>query len=187
LLDENCDVMAPAPPDKSSDPVRTPESRDTSAWLYYWLPPILWGLAIIGMSGDIGSSTHTFGLMKWLLSWFGPISQSQVDLINFLVRKTGHATAYGLMYFLWFRALRGHQGVSPGRACLAALGLSLLVSMTDEGRQSFTNTRGGSIYDVLLDLSGASLTALLTFAVWSPRPKALYASRTGVDHAGRPE
>jgi len=141
-------------------------------FLHYWLPPILWGLAIIGMSGDVGSYQNTFSLLKWLLSWFVTLNPSQLKIINFYLRKTGHAVAYGLMYFLWFRAFRGHLDTGPGRAFLYALGLCLLVSMTDEGHQSFAKFRGGSGYDVLLDLCGASLAALITFAVWTPRPKA---------------
>lgn len=141
-------------------------------FLHYWLPPILWGLAIIAMSGDAASARNTFGLLKWLLSWVVALKPAQIYTINFYLRKTGHAMAYGLMYFLWFRAFRGHLGTAPGRAFFFALGLCLLVSITDEGRQSLTNTRGGSIYDVLLDLSGSSLAALITFAVWSPRLRA---------------
>lgn len=144
--------------------------RDPYFW-HYWLPPILWGLAIIGMSGDAASAKNTFGLLKWVLSWFVSLEPAQIGRINFYLRKTGHAAAYGLMYFLWFRAFRGHLGTTPGRAFLYALGLCLLVSMTDEGHQSLTKTRGGSGYDVLLDLSGSSLTALVTFAAWSPRSK----------------
>ncbi len=109
------------------------------------------------------------------------LKPAQIDMLNFYLRKTGHATAYGLMYFLWFRAFRGHLGTGPGRAFLYALGLCLLVSMTDEGHQSFTKSRGGSCYDVLLDLSGASLAALITFAVWTPRPKAAAGSGTKGD------
>lgn len=143
-------------------------------FLLYWLPPILWGLAIIVMSGDIASAPNTFGLLKWLLSWFVALKPAQINLVNFYLRKTGHALAYGLMYFLWFRAFRGHLGTAPGRAFLYALGLCLLVSVTDEGHQSFTRFRGGSGYDVLLDLSGASLAALITFAVWTPRPRIIF-------------
>jgi VanZ family protein len=141
-------------------------------FLHYWLPPILWGLAIIGMSGDVASAKNTVGLLKWFLSWFATLNPAQVNMVNFYLRKTGHALAYGLMYFLWFRAFRGHLGAAPGRSFLYALGLCLLVSMTDEGRQSLSRFRGGSGYDVLLDLCGASLAALITFAVWTPRPKA---------------
>lgn len=138
--------------------------------LHYWLPPILWGLAIIGMSGDVASARNTFGLLQWLLSWFVALTPGQLGKLNIVLRKTGHALAYGLMYFLWFRAFRGHLGTTPGRACLYSLGLCLLVSITDEGHQSFTQTRGGSGYDVLLDLSGSSLAALITFVVWTPQP-----------------
>jgi VanZ family protein len=140
-------------------------------FLHYWLPPILLGLAIIGMSGEVASAKNTFELLQWLLSWFVSLKPAQINLVNSYVRKTGHAAAYGLMYFLWFRAFRGHLDTSPWRAFLYALGLCLLVSITDEGHQSFTKTRGGSGYDVLLDLSGAILAALITFVVWTPFKK----------------
>jgi VanZ family protein len=136
------------------------------------LPPILWGLAIIGVSGDVASAQNTFGLLKWVTSWFATLKPAEIGKFNFYLRKTGHATAYGMMYFLWFRAFRGHLGTGPWRAFLYALGLCLLVSMTDEGHQSFTRFRGGSIHDVLLDLSGALIVALITLALWRPRTKA---------------
>jgi VanZ family protein len=145
-------------------------------FLFYWLPPILWGLAILGMSGDVASSQNTFGLIKWFLSWFGPLKPAQINMFNFYLRKSGHALAYGVMYFLWFRAFRGHLAATPGRAFLYALGLCLAVSMTDEGHQSFARFRGGSGYDVLLDLAGATIAALITFAVWTPRPKVIASS-----------
>jgi VanZ family protein len=43
----------------------------------------------------------------------------------------------------------------------------------DEGRQRFYVTRGGSIIDIFLDMSGASLTALIAGAVWTPVPKSV--------------
>jgi VanZ family protein len=156
-------------------------------FLHYWLPPILWGLAIIGMSGDVASAKNTVGLLKWLLSWFVVLKPAQINMVNFYLRKTGHAVAYGLMYFLWFRAFRGHLGADPGRSFLYALGLCLLVSMTDEGRQSLSRFRGGSGYDVLLDLSGASLAALITFAVWTPRLKAAALAGANGRHPAGPE
>jgi VanZ family protein len=140
-------------------------------FLHYWLPPILWGLAIMAMSGDVASTQNTFGLLKWLLSRFVALKPAQINMINFYLRKAGHAMAYGLMYFLWFRAFRGHLGAGPGRSFFYALGLCLLVSVMDEGHQSFTKFRGGAGSDVLLDLSGATLAALISFAVWTPRLK----------------
>lgn len=141
--------------------------------LYYWLPPILWGLTVLAMSGNLGSSQNTCGLLGWLTSWFVALTQAQLDTINFYMRKTGHAVAYGLMYFLWFRAFRAHAGYGPWRACLWALGFCLLFSCLDEGRQWFFPSRGASIRDVILDLSGSGLAALLTFALWAPRTGAV--------------
>jgi VanZ family protein len=129
-------------------------------------------MAILSMSGEVASAKNTFSLLHWLLSWFVDLKPAQVNMVNYVFRETGHVLSYGVMYFLWFRAFRGHWGITSGRAFLCALGVCLLVSVTDEGHQSLTQTRGGSGYDVLLDLSGSSLAALITFAVWTPRSKA---------------
>ena len=116
----------------------------------------------------MGSGKNSLGILKWLLSWFVDLEPAQLKLINFYVRKTGHVLAYGLMSLLWFRAFRAHAHYGPWRACLWSLGLCLLNSTMDEGRQWFYVTRGGSIIDVCLDMSGASLTALIAAMVWTP-------------------
>ncbi|MBM4302493.1 MAG: VanZ family protein [Deltaproteobacteria bacterium] len=121
------------------------------------------------MSGDWGSGKNTLGLLKWFFSWFVALTPAQLNLANFYLRKTGHVLAYGLMYFFWFRAFRGHANYGPWRACLWSLGCCLFYSSLDEGRQWFYPSRGSSVYDVLLDMSGAGLAALVTAAVWTPR------------------
>ena len=136
--------------------------------LYYWLPPVLWGLAVLSLSGDVGSDTNTRHLLQWLLSGLVALKPAQIDLINFCLRKTGHVLAYGCMYFLWFRAFREHADYGPWRSCLWSLGFCLFYSSTDEGRQWFYASRGASVYDVILDMSGAGLAALITGAVWTP-------------------
>jgi VanZ family protein len=123
------------------------------------------------MSGDVGSDTNTRHLLQWLLSWLVDLEPAQIDLINFFLRKTGHVLAYGLMYFLWFRAFRAQVHYGPWLACLWALGFCLFYSSADEGRQWFYDSRGASIYDVIIDMSGASLAALVAGAVWTPGSK----------------
>ncbi|MFA5112292.1 MAG: VanZ family protein [Desulfobaccales bacterium] len=139
---------------------------------------MLWGLAILVMSGDFGAGKNTYGLLKWLLSGW-ELTQAQVNVINFYLRKTGHVVAYGLMYILWFRAFRKQVGYGPWGACFCALAACLLFSSLDEGRQWLNNSRVGSIWDVCLDLSGSSLAALLTFGAWRPRRPALSSSGPG--------
>lgn len=137
----------------------------------YWLPPMLLSLAILCLSGDLGSGKNTLGLLKWLLSRLMDLEPAQLNLINLYVRKTGHAVAYGLMYFLWFRAFLGHAGYGPRRACLWSLGVCLFFASMDEWRQLFSSSRGASVYDVILDMSGTGLAALISGAVWTPGSK----------------
>lgn len=112
---------------------------------------------------------------------------AQLRLINFYVRKTGHVLSYGLMSLLWFRAFRGQAHYGPRRACLWSLGLCLFYASLDEGRQWFYITRGGSISDVILDMSGASLTALIAGAVWTPGSKSAAISRIAEGQTISPE
>jgi VanZ family protein len=123
------------------------------------------------MSGDLGSGKNTLGLLKWLCSWFVDLEPAQLKMLNFYVRKTGHVLAYGLLYFLWFRAFRTQSHYGPWRACLWSLGFCLCYASMDEGRQWFYASRGASIYDVIIDMSGASLAALIAAAVWTPGSK----------------
>ncbi|MDO9069917.1 MAG: VanZ family protein [Deltaproteobacteria bacterium] len=129
------------------------------------------------MSGDLGSGKNTLGLLKWLCSWFVDLEPAQFKMLNFYMRKTGHVLAYGLMYFLWFRAFREHASYGSWRACLWSLGFCLLFSSIDEGRQWFYASRGASVYDVILDMSGAGLTALIAGAVWTPGSKSAVISK----------
>jgi VanZ family protein len=125
------------------------------------------------MSGDLGSGKNTLSIIKWFFSWFVALTPAQLNLANFYARKTGHVLAYGLMYFLWFRAFRGHADYGPWRAGLWSLGCCLGYASMDEFRQQFFPSRGPSVYDVLLDMSGAGLAALVTAAVWTPRRQVL--------------
>jgi VanZ family protein len=140
-------------------------------FLYYWLPPVLWGLAVLCLSGDVGSGKNTLGILKWICSWFVDLEPAQLKMINFYGRKTGHVLAYGLMSVLWFRAFRVQSHYGPWCACLWSLGLCLFYASMDEGRQWFYASRGASIRDVILDMSGASLAALIAGAVWTPAAK----------------
>jgi VanZ family protein len=142
-------------------------------FFYYWAPPILWGVAILTMSGNWGSGKNTLNLLHWLLSWVATLEPAQLNIINHYVRKSGHILAYGLMFFLWWRAFRSHAGYRPWRACLWSLGMCLCFSSADEGRQSFYPTRGSSSWDVLLDMSGAALAALIIAVVWRSRSPAV--------------
>jgi VanZ family protein len=143
----------------------------TPIFFSYWLPPLFWCTVVLVFSGDWGSSRHTLGLVRWLLSWFPSLSPAQFKMFHFYFRKSGHVLTYGILYFLWFRAFQGHLCYRVKKAALWSLGLSLLVALMDEGHQAMIRSRGGSLQDVGLDFSAALLAALLTAIFWRPRPR----------------
>lgn len=137
---------------------------------YYWLPPVVVTTVILLMSNDLGSSSHTGGWLKWLLSPLALLDPDRLEEINFYLRKLGHLTAYGASGALWLRAFQGHLRYRLRSCLLLTLGLCLLVALMDEGRQALVGSRGSSLLDVALDLAGASLAAFLSVVLQRGRP-----------------
>jgi len=104
----------------------------------YWLPPILWAMAIFTVSSfTVGSSSDFY----WK---------------DFVVKKTAHVIEYGVLATLIYRALV-NSNVSNKKAMLYSVILAFLYGATDEFHQSFTPGRGPKFTDVLIDTFGASL------------------------------
>ena len=75
-----------------------------------------------------------------------------------LLRKLAHAFAFGLLWWLWRRAL--------GRSWLAAA-ITLAYAVSDEWHQSFVEGRDGSARDVAIDAVGVIIAA----ALWHRRTR----------------
>jgi VanZ family protein len=142
--------------------------RGKEFW-WYWLPPLSWCTVIVVISGDLGSAQHTLVILKWLLSWL-TLEPKEFNEVHYLVRKTiGHFGNYAFLFFLWFRAFRSNQNHRPGRVYLWSLVLCLILALLDEGHQAMFSSRGSSLKDVALDMSGATVAALITRFVRTPR------------------
>jgi MYXO-CTERM domain-containing protein len=70
-----------------------------------------------------------------------------------ILRKLAHMAEYGLLWWLWWRAL-GY------RDALAAAAITVAYAATDEFHQSFVTGRHGTPVDVLIDAAGVALAAL---------------------------
>jgi VanZ family protein len=68
-------------------------------------------------------------------------------------RKLIHMTEYGLLWFLWWRAL-GYGHPAP------AIAITLGYAATDEFHQTFVNGRHGSPWDWAIDAAGVGLAGL---------------------------
>ena len=107
-----------------------------------WLPVILWTAMILSAANDRFSERQTSG---WLERTFGV---AMPEVVNVLMRKSGHVVAYAVLALLAWRAQRS-LGI--------ALAIAFAVSVADETMQAMTVTREGSPWDVLLDTCGGAL------------------------------
>ena len=88
-----------------------------------------------------------------------PDLSSGLGVWDLIGRKILHAAEYGLLCWLWYRALA--TTASPGRALAAAVAISVAYAATDEFHQTFVEGRHGTPVDVLIDSVG-----IATAAVW---------------------
>jgi VanZ family protein len=70
-----------------------------------------------------------------------------------ILRKLAHMAEFGLLWWLWWRAL-GY------RRAIAAAAITLAYAASDEVHQSFVTGRHGTPVDVLIDAAGIALAAL---------------------------
>jgi VanZ family protein len=89
---------------------------------------------------------------------------------DLVLRKAAHMTEYGLLWFLWWRAL-GYGHPAP------AIGIALAYAATDELHQTFVTGRHGTPVDVAIDMAGVGLAGLAVVVAarrgarrrWRPR------------------
>ena len=118
-------------------------------FLIRFLPPVAWMGVIFFLS-----SLNTLP---------GPQTQ-EIVWWDFLFKKMAHMIEYGILFYLWQRA------INPGkpktiRGDLIALLIVGLYAISDEYHQAFSPGRHPRIYDVGYDWLGASLM-LMKFRNW---------------------
>jgi VanZ family protein len=129
----------------------------------YWIPVALMMSLMYLFSTDLFSSEHTARIIEWIMKLFkddagGP----DLGETNFAVRKFAHFFEYAVLAVLLFRALRAGDG-RRWKISWAAFAFFILAiwSLLDEFHQTFTKTRGGSVYDSMIDSSGGLFALLL--------------------------
>jgi VanZ family protein len=139
-----------------------------STFWRYWLPPFIWALMIMGLSGDLGSGPKSFSIVNWLASWIVTLDHDALALLNFRIRKMMHVIFYGVLAALWFRALMASYPKGFSVNIAGALGLCLAVAALDEGHQFLfaAGLRTGSLSDVVLDMAGGVLFLFPAVFYW---------------------
>jgi VanZ family protein len=130
-----------------------------------YAPLFLWIGVIFLLSSGSGSTAATSRIIRPLLEFLFPAaSEDSLQLMHFYIRKTAHFTEYAVLGYWALRAFtRGAIGFLKSHFYLSAFGLVGLVATLDEFNQGFISSRTGSIWDVVLDISGG----IFAVAVWS--------------------
>ena len=111
--------------------------------------------------------SHTSLIIRPILEWLFPeASPEAIALYHAYVRKFAHFTEYAILAFWARRAFRdSSKKFLRAKPYLASFTLVVVVAVIDEISQRFNATRTGSIYDVLLDISGGLAMIVFMFAV----------------------
>lgn len=148
------------------------------AWLRHWWPALVWAALIWPVSTTYVSSNHTSRFLLPLLRWLLPdLPDATLEMLHLVIRKAGHVAVYFILSLLVLRGLRaGRAGWRRNWGLIAVVVAGGYASL-DEVYQLFVPERGGSIYDVLLDVSGAVLAQ--GFAWWRARRQLVVAPPGG--------
>jgi len=137
-------------------------------WLFlkFWLPPLLWMVAIFLVSADQQSVNRSSRILEPVLRWLFPaISEAALWTCVLVARKCAHLTEYAFCAILVWRALRQHTRHDRRPWSWTTARWSLLIvfayACTDELHQCFVPGRQGAIQDVLLDTLGGAFGLLL--------------------------
>lgn len=128
--------------------------------------------AMYWASTDVFSGDNTRNVIERIVLWFRPHTGEHALMeLNYIVRKLAHFTEYAVLAALLFRAFRA-DSVWRWRWNWAAytLNIAFVWALLDEFHQSFTHARTSSIYDSLLDTSGA-LFMLTVIALFNAHKK----------------
>jgi VanZ family protein len=120
----------------------------------------------MGVLGRFGPPLALMGLIFFLSAQ--PGLNSGLGVIDTIGRKLVHMTEFGLLWFLWHRALGYRHLVAP-------IAIALVYAASDEWHQTFVEGRSGTPWDFAIDAAGVGVAGALF--VW--------AARRGSIHNGR--
>ena len=119
--------------------------------LWYWLPP----LALMGLI--------------FFLSAQPDLPHAPGSWLDMVVKKTGHAFAFGLLAWLYIRGLGAY--LENGRVARPlGAALAVLYAISDEYHQTFVPGRHGRLLDVLIDCFGVGVA--FSVSLWLARRRA---------------
>ena len=146
---------------------RVPPQSMFLALLRAWWPALLWSSLIFFASTDSFSTDNTGRFIVPVVHWLFPgLSAAHLELVHHGVRKAAHFVEYFIFFLLVYRGIRGRRREFHWTWGLVAWAVVALYSLSDEFHQVFVASRGPSLWDSLLDSSGALVALLVVFLIY---------------------
>lgn len=123
---------------------------------FRYAPLVLWAGLVLFLSTNSASMSNTSRFVRPFLEFLFP-NAPETTLIAYhaFIRKLAHVTEYAILAFWAARAFFNSPSEFLRRFWFVfALLLVALIASIDETNQGYIASRTGSIYDVLLDISG---------------------------------
>ncbi len=135
---------------------------------YLWTALVLLYIGFIyhnSLATAAESAQQSGRVLQMLRTFAGTVGMDGSRLTDHLIRKSAHFAEYSLLGLLLWNCVRSFH---PTRSLWLAVEafLSLLVPLTDETLQLFTEGRSGQVDDVWLDVAGVCFGTLFMLALW---------------------
>jgi VanZ family protein len=133
-----------------------------------YAPLVLWIGVIMFLSSGQASMSNTSRFIRPLLEFLFPDAPEEILIVyHGYIRKLAHVAEYAILAFWTARAfINSNQNFLRRLWFVCSFILVLAVASIDETNQNFLNSRTGSIYDVLIDVSGGT-AMILIFYSWT--------------------
>lgn len=144
-------------------------------WLTAFAPLVVWIAVIFFLSSSFGATSHTSVLIRPILVFLFPSAPDEtIAIYHAYVRKAAHFTEYAILGMLAYRSFALTSfSFARERIYLPAIAIVIAVASVDEFNQSFNTARAGSVYDILLDVSGGITMVVIIWAIgWFTESKA---------------
>src|SRR5687768_14414444 len=135
--------------------------------LMLYAPLLIWIGVIFFLSSSQGSMSHTSRIIRPVLEFLFPgAPEETLQFYHGIIRKLAHFSEYAVLGLLACRALtRLHSNFLVNARYLIAAALVMLVAGIDEFNQSFNPARTGSLFDVMIDISGGVFAIVLFYVL----------------------
>ncbi len=139
--------------------------------LMRYVPLFIWISVIFALSSGQASMSETSRFIRPVLEFLFPMASDETMLwVLKAIRKLAHVFIYATLALFAARAFYGSSIFLRRYWFAASTLLILIIASIDETHQSFTSSRTGTVWDVLIDLCSGIAMIIIILIFKNKRP-----------------